>query len=87
HGLLTQASIGHGCAALSATWRLIASIAGTNFPAFAPQVRLPPEAAQTANLKGKAASEEAASLKNYRSSVKVVAGAGFGLCDLFEAAP
>ena len=34
--------------------------------------------AQTANLKGKAASEEAASLKNYRSSVKVVAGAGFG---------
>ena len=33
--------------------------------------------AQTANLKGKAASEEAASLKNYRSSVKVVAGAGF----------
>ena len=31
--------------------------------------------AQTANLKGKAASEEAASLKNYRSSVKVVAGA------------
>ena len=35
------------------------------------------EAAQTAGLKGKAASEEAASLKNYRSSVKVVAGAGF----------
>jgi hypothetical protein len=34
--------------------------------------------AQTADLKGKAASEEAASLKNYRSSVKVVAGAGFG---------
>ena len=33
--------------------------------------------AQTANLKGKAASEEAASLKNYRSSVKVVAGVGF----------
>ena len=31
--------------------------------------------AQTADLKGKAASEEAASLKNYRSSVKVVAGA------------
>ena len=35
------------------------------------------EAAQTANLKGKAASEEAACLKNYRSSVKLVAGAGF----------
>ena len=35
------------------------------------------EAAQTANLKGKAASNEAASLKNYQSSVKVVAGAGF----------
>jgi site-specific DNA recombinase len=34
------------------------------------------EAAQTANLKGKAASKEAASLNNYRSSVKVVAGAG-----------
>jgi site-specific DNA recombinase len=33
------------------------------------------EAAQTADLKGKAASEEAASLKNYTSSVKVVAGA------------
>ncbi|MGE4617911.1 MAG: hypothetical protein AAEJ43_12950 [Gammaproteobacteria bacterium] len=33
------------------------------------------EAAQTANLKGKAASNEAASLKNYQSSVKVVAGA------------
>ena len=33
--------------------------------------------AQTANLKGKAASEEAASLNNYRSSVKVVAGVGF----------
>ena len=35
------------------------------------------EAAQTANLKGKAASKEAASLKNYRSSVKVVAGARY----------
>ncbi len=35
------------------------------------------EVAQTADLKGKAASEEAASLKNYTSSVKVVAGAGF----------
>jgi len=35
------------------------------------------EAAETADLKGKAASEEAASLKNYRSSVKVVAGTGF----------
>jgi len=34
-------------------------------------------AAQTSKLKGKAASEEAASLKNYQSSVKVVAGAGF----------
>ena len=34
-------------------------------------------AAQTNNLKGKAASEEAASLKNYTSSVKVVAGVGF----------
>jgi hypothetical protein len=32
-------------------------------------------AAQTSKLKGKAASEEAASLKNYQSSVKVVAGA------------
>ena len=35
------------------------------------------ETAQTADLKGEAASKEAASLKNYRSSVKVVAGAGF----------
>ena len=35
------------------------------------------ETAQTANLKEKAASEEAASLKYYRSSVKVVAGVGF----------
>ena len=35
------------------------------------------EAAQTANLKAKAASEEAASLNNYRSSVKLVAGVGF----------
>jgi site-specific DNA recombinase len=35
------------------------------------------EVAQTADLKGKAASEEAATIKNYRSSVKVVAGAGF----------
>ena len=33
------------------------------------------EAAQTSNLKGKAASEEAACLRNHRSSVKVVAGA------------
>ena len=33
--------------------------------------------AQIADLKGKAASEEAAPLKNYRSSVKVVAGVGF----------
>ncbi len=37
------------------------------------------EAAQTADLKGKADSEEAAYLKNYRSSVKVVAGVGFEL--------
>jgi site-specific DNA recombinase len=35
------------------------------------------EVAQTADLKGKAASEEAATLKNYRGSVKVVAGTGF----------
>ena len=35
------------------------------------------EAAQTSNLKGKAASEEAACLRNHRSSVKVVAGVGF----------
>jgi len=32
------------------------------------------EAAQTSNLKSKVASEEAACLRNYRSSVKVVAG-------------
>jgi hypothetical protein len=34
------------------------------------------EAAQTSNLKGKAASKEAACLKNYTSSVTLVAGAG-----------
>ena len=36
------------------------------------------ETAQTVDLNGKAASEEAASLKNCTSSVKMVAGAGFG---------
>ena len=40
------------------------------------------EVAQTAYLKGKAASEEAASLKNYRRSVKVVAGEGLGPASL-----
>jgi hypothetical protein len=35
------------------------------------------QAAQSHAHKGKAASNEAASLKNYASSVKVVAGVGF----------
>ena len=35
------------------------------------------EVAQTINLKGKTALEEAVSLENYRCSVKVVAGEGF----------
>jgi site-specific DNA recombinase len=43
------------------------------------------EAAQTTGLKGKAASVEAASLKKYQSSVKVVAGTRNQLCRLFSA--